>query len=189
MLLEVPFQLGERIESASRLTETAAHTPLPLASQSSLPNCCSILTMVAQEDFTKPVRILTEVPAPDDNVHWTDKSAPGDAGTIEIRACSELTEHAAPVSQFSTNARLKCVQGFQGEPMVFAIGKGDVCLFPRPALARLPEVIGSQVVLIYHANPCRDSTASSTRLVLPRAGHCTIFRHRRIVSSHLTCRS
>lgn len=81
--------------------------------------------MVAQEDLTKPLRIATQVPAPDDNVRYTDKPASGGSGTIEIRACSELTEHAAPVNHFSTDGKLKCVQGFQGEPLVFAIGNNN----------------------------------------------------------------
>jgi len=133
--------------------------------------------MVAQEDLTKPLRIATQVPAPDDNVRYTDKPASGGSGTIEIRACSELTEHAAPVNHFSTDDKLKCVQGFQGEPLVFAIGNNNVCC-PFTSLCAgssgTPRDCADLMWKIF-----RDSTALPTSLVLLRAGPCTTSRRRR----------
>jgi hypothetical protein len=85
--------------------------------------------MVSLSDLTKPVVISTKVLAPpkEHEVKYSDGGANASPPpTVELRVCSELTEYAAPVDYFSSGGKLKTVQGFRGEPLVFAIGNGDV---------------------------------------------------------------
>jgi hypothetical protein len=82
-------------------------------------------------DLTKPIVIQTKVPAPsrEHPVKFDgDVSTSPATPLIELRACSELTEYASAVDHFSSGGRIKTVQGFQGEPVVFAINNENVCI-------------------------------------------------------------
>ncbi|KUJ19606.1 uncharacterized protein LY89DRAFT_717075 [Mollisia scopiformis] len=101
----------------------AAHGRIPSAVHQTF---SFTFAMVSQSDLTKPVVIATKVPAPpkENGVKYSDDGS-DPFPTIELRACSEFTEYAAPVDYFSSKSKLKTVRSFRGEPVIFAIGKGD----------------------------------------------------------------
>ena len=111
--------------------------------------------MVGQADFTKPLLFQTNVPAPKPIVNYnTNKTDPPSSGNIQISACSELVEYAASTSVFSAGGRLESIQGFQGEPIIFAIG-------PRKRLNCLAHESGtSQGWNLYDISPSGDEVVA-----------------------------
>ena len=88
--------------------------------------------MVNAADLTKPVVIPTLVPAPAPSLKFGPHAdAAATSATIELRACSELTEYAAPLDYFTSGGKLKAVQRPGLDPVIFTIGSGAVCVVPK----------------------------------------------------------
>jgi hypothetical protein len=85
--------------------------------------------MFTQENLTQAIVVPTQVPSPprQNTIKYapTDGVSPGPA-KIELRGCSEFVEYASSVRYFNSGSKLQTLQGFDGEPMIFAIGQNNV---------------------------------------------------------------
>ncbi|KAK4691407.1 hypothetical protein P7C71_g5588, partial [Lecanoromycetidae sp. Uapishka_2] len=117
--------------------------------------------MVAHTDLTKPIVIETKVPAPLSEQERANREVLASRPvTIELRSCSELVEFASPVEHFSGDGKIKTIQDYEGNPIIFAVGTDAI------AWRAIPDPEGEKVVKSLHLGFLRGRQRDRSSIIV-----------------------